>query len=133
VRNRLKELQMSGKVIPLACLALALCGLTAAQEPSDAENTLINRLMQKAVLVTAMNVAHPETFQEDNDPNTLQIVFMSDPNSKAHVSDDGEVVFLPPNISVTDQGYLTHEAFRRKAVRIMQGKAPPPPGVTVPQ
>ncbi len=124
---------MSGKTIVLACLALAVCGRALAVEPTDLEKKLMNRLMQKAELVSVMNVAHPEIFHEDNDPNTLQIVFMTDPNSKPSVSADGEVVFLPPDISITDQGYLTQEAFYRKAKLILEGKAAPPPGVTVPK
>lgn len=117
---------MSGKAITLACLMLAVSGRAAAELPTDAEKKLMNTLLQKAVLISVMKVDHPEIFQEDNDPNTLQIVFVTDPNTKPHVSDDGEVVFMPPDISVSDQGYLTQEAFRRKAKRILEGKLPPP-------
>lgn len=114
---------MSGKAITLACLMLAVAGRAAAAEPStDAEKKLMNTLMQKAVLISVMNVAHPEVFQEDNDPNTLQIVFLTDSNAKPHVSEDGEVVFMPPDISIADQGYLTQEAFLRKAKRILAAK-----------
>ncbi len=124
---------MSGKAILLALAALALGGRAVAATPSDVENKLVNHLMQRAQLITVMNVAHPEAFQEDNDPNTLQIVILSGPNAKPSVSEDGEVVFMPLNISINDQSYLTQEAFHRKARRILAGKAPPPPGVTVPK
>jgi hypothetical protein len=105
---------------------LAVFGRAVAEPPSDAEKKLMNTLMQKAVLISVMNVAHPEAFLEDNDPNTLQIVFLTDPKAKPHVSDDGEVVFMPDDISIADQGYLTQEAFLRKARRIMAGNVPPP-------
>lgn len=124
---------MSSKTIALTCLAAVLCGLALAAPPSDQEKKLMNRLMQRAELVSVMNVAHPEIFQEDNDPNTLQIVFMSDPNAKPRVSEDGEVVFLTQDTSIGTQSYLTQDAFYRKATRILEGKAPLPPGVEIPK
>lgn len=124
---------MSCKAIVLAFIALTIGGRAVAADQSDVENKLVNRLMQRAALISVMNVAHPEAFQEDNDPNTLQIVFLSDPKTKPSVSEDGEVVFMPMDISIADQSYLTQEAFHRKARRILAGKVPPPPGITVPK
>jgi hypothetical protein len=115
---------MSARMSVLACLALALCGRAVAEEPVDEK--LINKLMQREVLIPVMQVDHPEAIVEDNDPNTMQIVFMTDPNAKPRVSDDGEIVYLPPGISITDQAYLTHEAFRRKAKRVLAGQIPAP-------
>jgi hypothetical protein len=117
---------MPGKAAVLTCLALALFGRAAAEQPSDAERKLINKLMQKEELITVSNVPTSVGFIADNDFNTLQIVFLTDPNAKAKVSDDGEVVFVPPGLSLTQHNWLTDEAFKRKARRILAGQAPAP-------
>lgn len=98
-----------------------------AEPPTDEEKKLINKLMQREDVVAVNNVAKAEDFVPDKDPNTLQVVFLTDPNAKPSVSVDGEVVFLIPGISMDLQGMLTYEAFRRKAKRIMAIEVPPPP------
>jgi len=114
---------MFGKALVLALLALSGSALAAPAPDTDEENKLMNKLMQDAVLVSVQNVATPQGFKEDKDPNTLQIVFLTDPNAKGKVSDDGEVVFVPVGADLNLQNALTEEAFRRKAKRILEGRA----------
>jgi hypothetical protein len=119
----MKEASMLGKAFAITCLSLALWGpAMAVDETTEAEKALINTLMQRQVLIAVSNVDNADTVVEDNDPNTMQIVFLTDPNAKARVSDDGEVVYVPPGLSITQQNWLTDEAFKRKARRIIQGK-----------
>jgi len=117
---------MTTKILCLVTLA-AMAGAAAAQQPNDEEKRLINTLMQHQELIAVNNVATAEGFVPDKDPNTLQVVILTDPHAKASVSEDGEVVFLSPSLSQNQQATLTYEAFRRKAKRILAIKIPPPP------
>lgn len=114
---------MSRKTVVLVLLALSGISLAAQPATTDAERKLMNKLMQDAELVSVQNVATPQGFKEDNDPNTLQVVFLTDPNAKGSVSPDGEVVFVPVGADINLQNALTEEAFRRKARRILEGRA----------
>lgn|GEM_PF-1375809 len=112
----------------LALFAASIFAASAlAEPPTDEEKKLINKLMQQQDVVAVNNVAKAGDFVPDKDPNTLQVVFLTDPDAKPAISEDGEVVFLPPNVSVELQGMMTYEAFRRKAKRILAIKVPPPP------
>lgn len=115
--------RMSGKAIVLALIALAAGTVALAAADNDDVKKLMNKLLQESELVSVQNVATPEGFKEDNDPNTLQVVFLTDPEAKGKVSEDGEVVFVPQGASVNLQNALTEEAFRRKAKRILEGRA----------
>lgn len=117
---------MATKVLCLVTLtALALSA--AAQTGPDEEKKLINKMMQQQDVIAVNDVASAEGFVPDKDPNTLQVVFLTGPNPKIGVSDDGEVVFTVANLSMNEQSRLTYEAFRRKAKRILAIKVPPPP------
>lgn len=87
--------------------------------PTDEEKALINTLMQRQQLIALTDVTDPDHFVADNDPETLQILFQSDPNTKPRVSDDGEFVVMPLSTTISDQSYLTYDAFYRKARRIV--------------
>ncbi len=117
---------MTTKLLCLVTLA-ALAGSAKAQTADDAEKKLINTLMQHQDVIAVNNVATAEGFVPDNDPNTMQVVILTDPNAKSSVSEDGEVVFLSPGLGPNQQANLTYEAFRRKAKRILAIKIPPPP------
>lgn len=117
---------MTTKVLCLVTLA-ALAGSVAAQPAGDEEKRLINTLMQRQDVIAVNNVATAEGFVPDKDPNTLQVVILTDPKAKPSVSEDGEVVFLSPDLTPNQQATLTYEAFRRKARRILAIKVPPPP------
>lgn len=112
----------------LYCTALLFAGACYA-EPSD-EDKLIKQLMLQQDVVAVNGVTRVEDFVPDKKPNTLQVVFLADPAAKSSVSEDGEVVFLNPDISVNAQAMLTREAFRRKAKRILAIKVPPLPNNT---
>lgn len=110
------------------CLLIALLAAAApAWAQSENEDKLINRLIQLQTIVAVNNIAKPEDFTPDKDPNTLQVVILNDPAAKNSVSDDGEVVFLNAAVSVNTQNAYTREAFRRKAKRILAIQIPPPP------
>jgi hypothetical protein len=111
------------RVVTLAALACS----AAAQTDADDEKKLINKLLQKQEVIAVNNVATAEEFVPDKDPNTLQVVFLTGPNPKVGVSDDGEVVFTSPDLAMNLQSTLTYEAFRRKAKRILAIKIPPLP------
>ncbi len=117
---------MATKVLCLVALA-ALAGFATAQPSPDEEKKLINKLLQYQDVIAVNNIASADGFVPDNDPNTLQVVILTGPNPKVGVSEDGEVVFLSPNLTQNEQGSLTYEAFRRKAKRILAAKASPVP------
>ena len=119
---------MRQKLLCLVTLA-ALAGSAAAQTGPDDEKKLINKLLQQQEVIAVNNVATAEEFVPDKDPNTLQVVFLTGPNPKIGVSEDGEVVFTSPDLAMNAQGALTYEAFRRKAKRILAIKIPPPPSL----
>ena len=68
------------------------------------------QLMQ-TTQVNAVSVPIDE-FVPDKDPNTLEIVLMSKAeDGPSHVSEDGEVIYLSPNATETEQSDLISKAF----------------------
>lgn len=119
---------LQNKFPALALLAgLLFVAAAVAEPPTEEEKKLVNKLMQQEDVVAVNNVPNAQAFVPDKDPNTLQVVFLTDPNAKPSISDDGEVVFLTPGVSVELQSLMTYEAFRRKARRILAIKVPPLP------
>ena len=119
---------LQNKFPALTLFAITIFAAAAvAEPPTDEEKKLFNKLMQREDVVAVNNVAKAEDFVPDKDPNTLQVVFLTDPNAKPSISEDGEVVFLTPAVSMELQGMMTYEAFRRKARRILTIKVPPLP------
>ncbi len=94
---------------------LALFVADGARAQSDDGNSADPRvkLMQDTLLIAVTNYAGPaDKFVEDDDPNTLQIVFMQKfEQGNSHVSDDGEVVFLSPGASQSIQQELISAAY----------------------
>jgi hypothetical protein len=110
---------MRGKLLALTILALA--GPAAAAD-DEAEKQLVNTLMQHTQMVTVSGVASADGFVADNDPDTMQIVFLEGPKAgPSHVSDDGEVVFLNGGSS-NEQSWLITQAFEKKAKLILAKK-----------
>ena len=69
----------------------------------------------KVVMVDGSG-ATPNTFHEDSDPTTLQIVMLAKPSDgAAQVSSDGEVIFLQKDTSEKEQQSLFATAFYLKA------------------
>jgi hypothetical protein len=94
-------------------LATTLATLLLAQ-PVFAEdrNAAIANLMISTKLIAVGDWDKPTSaFVEDNDPNTLEIVFLKDANTEAsRVSDDGEVIFLNAKVTDDEQQTLTLKA-----------------------
>ena len=100
----------------LALALLAGLGTARADDQSDAVKNLANKLMQTTNVVAVTNLATTDTFVPDNDPDTLQIVYLTDPNAgRSHVSDDGEVVYFVGNPSVDAQQPYIFKAFEIRA------------------
>jgi len=112
---------MSGKRTPFLVVTLAAAGLIAmlaggADDQPDAVKQLANKLMQTTKVIGINNITTPNQFVEDNDPDTLQIVYITDPKLGVnHVSDDGEVVWFFGDVDVDDQQPYIFQAFEIKA------------------
>lgn len=95
-------------------LATSLCA--AADDQSEALRKRVNELMQTTTVVAVMDVAAPDKFVPDTDPNTLQIVYIADPKAGTnHVSDDGEVIWFFGDPSVNAQQPYIFKAFEIRA------------------
>ena len=100
----------------LTLALLAGFGATRADDQSDAVKNLANRLMQTTKVVAVTNIATPDKFVPDNDPDTLQIVYLTDPNAgKSRISDDGEVIYFVGDPSVDFQQPYIFKAFEIRA------------------
>lgn len=103
------------RMFVIATSVAALFAAQPAQAQSDTEGPDQVRLkvMQDTLLIAVNNYSGPaNTFVEDNDPNTLQIVFLQKTEQgNSHVSEDGEVVFLSPGTSQDLQQELINAAF----------------------
>lgn len=113
---------MSRKAVLLALIAVVCGGAAAVTADSEELHKLMNKLLQTVEFVPVQNVATSDGFVEDNDSNTVQIVFLTDPSAKGKISEDGEVVFVPVGADVNLQNAMTQEAIRRKAARILEGR-----------
>ena len=83
--------------LALAVLGLLLGGTVGAAEPSsDALRQLQAKLMIETTIVAVADFnGPPSEFKSDGDPNTLELVFLSNKKDGPNrVSDDGEVIFL---------------------------------------
>jgi hypothetical protein len=97
---------------------LGLAGFASADDQGDKVKELANRLMQTTRVIAVTNVTSPEAFVPDNDPDTLQIVYIPDWKlGKNHVSDDGQVLWFFGNPTVDDQQPYIFEAFEVRAKR----------------
>ena len=103
------------RMLAIATAILALFAARPALAQTDAVDPADPRLriVQDTLLIAVTNFTGPaKSFVEDNDPNTLQIVFLQKAEQgDSHVSDDGEVVFLSPGASEAVQQELIDAAF----------------------
>ena len=86
-----------------------------AQEPNRAKMELMKNTQVHAITTFA---GAPDSFVPDNDPNTLQIVFM--PKAQAapsQVTPDGEVIFLNSGVTDAEQSALISTAFDNRLKR----------------
>jgi hypothetical protein len=100
----------------LALALLAGFGAVRADDQSDAVKNLANVLMQTTKVIAITDVATADKFVPDNDPDTLQIVYLTDPSAeKSRISDDGEVIYFVGNPSVDSQQPYIFKAFEIRA------------------
>ena len=99
----------------LALVAVSTTGM-AADDQSQAVSDMANKLMQTTTVLAVTDVTDPAKFVPDTDPDTLQIVYITDPKAGTnHVSDDGEAVFFFGDIGVNEQQPLIFKAFNIRA------------------
>lgn len=106
----IRSLLLGVTLIPMASLAA---------EPAPAiPQELMQRIAEETKVIGIMGLPGlASEFKADDDPNTLQIVFLSKrKDGPSRVSDDGEVIFLYKASDRTQQ-QLIGEAFERKARR----------------
>ena len=104
-----------GLVMTLAAMGISV---TAFAESAD---ELRNRILrQTKVVVTQLSVPARE-YKGDGDPNTLEIVFLTNKSDgPSRVSDDGEVIFLYRASDATQQ-QLISRAFEIRIARAAGG------------
>ena len=114
-------------VIAASVVALFAAQPVLAQSDTEGPDQMRLKLMQDTLLIAVTNYGGPaNAFVEDNDPDTLQIVFLQKTEQgNSHVSEDGEVVFLSPGASQDIQQQLISAAFdlryqRRLGDRVTQ-------------
>jgi hypothetical protein len=94
--------------------AVVVCSLAwvpaSAGEPTAQE---LAQMMITTKMIAITNLSTPaDKFVSDGDPDTLEVVFLSKPeDGPSRVSDDGEVVFVSPATSDSEQQALITKAF----------------------
>ena|SRR5215475_955610 len=103
-------------------LGLAISFGALAGEPDPAAlKALMVKLMQETKVVAVQLSGPAADFKPDNDPNTLEIVFLTrKEDGPSRVSADGEVIFLY-NPSDKEQQALITKAFEIRARRQLGG------------
>ena len=104
----------------LLVAAVAICAVAASAQEVTVTKKLQAAMQDIAVHSKVVMVdgsgATPNTFHEDSDPTTLQIVMLAKPSDgAAQVSSDGEVIFLQKDTPEKEQQSLFATAFYRKA------------------
>ena len=110
------------KYFPLAAILLA--GLAHAADPTPDEiRQLQRKLIIETKIITVPELKGPASeYRSDGDPNTLELVFLSNKkDGPSRVSDDGEVIFLY-KASARKQQELISQAFKIRAVRRLKGR-----------
>jgi hypothetical protein len=114
-RNRMRTSRYLGLVIALTAVGTSV---TAFAESADELRDRI--LRQTKVVVTQLSVPARE-YKGDGDPNTLEIVFLTNKSDgPSRVSDDGEVIFLYKASDNTQQ-QLISRAFEIRIARAAGG------------
>jgi len=94
----------------------------SASSPGESADELRNRILTqtRVVVVTALTVPAHE-YKGDDDPNNLEIVFLTDKaDGPSRVSDDGKVIFLYKASEKTQQ-QLISRAFEIRIARASAG------------
>lgn len=107
-------------LVKLLVVAAAICTFAASAEEVTVTKELQAEMQDIAVHSKVVMVDDPgstsNTFHEDSDPTTLQIVMLAKASDGvAQVSSDGEVIFLQKDTSEKEQQSLFATAFYLKA------------------
>jgi hypothetical protein len=101
----------------LALSAVGIFSTALAETPDELRDRI---LKQTKVVVTQLTVPAHE-YKGDGDPNTLEIVFLTNKSDgPSRVSDDGEVIFLYKATDNTQQ-QLISRAFEIRIARAAAG------------
>ena len=107
---------MAGRQILSAFAVVLFAAAAHADDQSDAVKTLAAKLIQTTKANAVTDVATADKFVPDTDPDTLQIVYLTDPNAgRSHVSADGEVIYFVGDPSVDEQQPYIFKAFAIRA------------------
>ena len=105
-------------------MAILLAGLAHAADPTPDEiRQLQRKLIIETKIITVPELKGPASeYRSDGDPNTLELVFLSNKkDGPSRVSDDGEVIFLY-KASARKQQELISQAFEIRAVRRLKAR-----------
>ena len=103
--------------ILVCCVGIASMSIG---EPAVSDPTQLKLQLMKITQVVAVTnfLGSSDKFVPDNDPDTLQIVFLTKPEyGPSRVSDDGEVIFLSPGTTDNEQSNLIGKAFDLRVQR----------------
>jgi hypothetical protein len=91
--------------------ALAIfVGLSSVSSALADDAASLKIKLMKTTKLIAIGGDAVKNFAPDNDPDTLQVVFMAS-NGPSHVSEDGEVIYISPDITPADEQALIQAAF----------------------
>jgi hypothetical protein len=94
----------------MVCAGIVSLGISTTTFADETTNQCKARIMETTKLIAITGDAVRD-FKSDNDPNSLEVVFLSNPaDGLSRVSDDGQVIFLNA-ASDQEQQDLTLKAF----------------------
>ena len=103
----------------LVCISMAASAKGANTDKCTVSASQVAEKMQSTSTSLVSNyVGDPKDFKSDGDENTLEIVLLGGKQSlRGSVSADGEVVFIPEEISDDERQQLFFRAFALKVCR----------------
>ncbi len=110
----------------LSTLVIALLLASAALQASDpaAERAALRvKIMENTKVIGVMGIeGSPESYKDDGDPNTLEIVYLSKrSDGPSRVSSNGEVIFLAKKVSEDQQSEVIGQAFELRIDKALGG------------
>jgi hypothetical protein len=117
---------MGKKFGRVAVVAILLCsaGFSAARANDTDQQKLLQLMQITKVIMIPHSTVPANKFVADNDPNSLEVVFLnSAAEGPSHVSDDGQVIFLDPDAADDVQQALIMQALEIRIKRQSTGSA----------
>ncbi|RYG13137.1 MAG: hypothetical protein EOO07_18085 [Chitinophagaceae bacterium] len=97
-------------------ISIAFNAHAADVEPNPELNVLATKLAKETkVIYVGRLTGAVDSFTEDKNPETLQVVTLPKNEGSSHTSENGEIVFMKEKISAADQEKLLSQAFLSKA------------------